>query len=158
MSVPTLFILDLKIITEIIALGLLCTTLIFFPLNDWMTNKWTTIITDWHLSSCKKQSCRSPISWNITNIFQACYFGYFGHAWRRLPKMIVLTLKQTTILIYKKKINFTLSSLLRYYTFYTLKNPEIVLPKNILVHNQRTKILPDMGLAVKYQDQCDFSF
>ena len=103
MSVPTLFILDLKIITEIIALGLLCTTLIFFPLNDWMTNKWTTIITDWHLSSCKKQSCRSPISWNITNIFQACCFGYFGHAWRRLPKMIVLTLKPTTILIYKKK-------------------------------------------------------
>ena len=38
-----------------------------------------------------------------------------------------------------------------YFINYILKNPEIWLAGSILAHNSRPKILPDMGLMVKYQ-------
>ena len=81
---------------------------------------------------------------------QTSYFGYFGHAWLHTPKMIVSTCRRLQCLSVSQKYTSSFPSLLRYYT---LKNPAISLSDSILADNSRTRILPDMGLVVKYQQQ-----
>ena len=55
---------------------------------------------------------------------------------------------KTSIFICMQQMNLSFTSFLRYYI---LKNPAIWLADNILVHNSRNRILPDMELVVKYQ-------
>ena len=76
------------------------------------------------------------------------YFGYFGYAWFHTPKMIVPTCRQLWCLSSCQKYTSSFTSFLRYYL---LKNPVIWLPGSILAHNSRLRILPDIGLMVKYQ-------
>ena len=45
------------------------------------------------------------------------------------------------------------SSFTYFLKYYILKNPEIWLADSILVHNSRKRILPDMALVLKYQQQ-----
>ena len=52
------------------------------------------------------------------------------------------------------KINF----IIHFFHYYILKNPAIWLADSILAHNSRARILPDMGLVVKYQQQYKFPF
>ena len=57
-----------------------------------------------------------------------------------------INLKDTSMFICMPSSSFTF--FLRYYI---LKNPAIWLADSILTQNSKTRILPDMGLAVKYQ-------
>ena len=64
------------------------------------------------------------------------------------PKMIVLTCKRLQCLFACQKYTSSLTSFLRYYI---LKNLAIWLADSILAHNSRGRILPNMGLLMKYQ-------
>ena len=86
---------------------------------------------------------------------QTSHFGYFEHAWLHKPKMIVPTCGRLWCLSTCQKYTSSSTSFLRYCI---LKNPAIWLTDNILAHNSRTRILPDMGLVVKYQQQYSFHF
>ena len=88
------------------------------------------------LSTCKKRSCLSTGTkltssltyfWRYCKDMQISYFGYFGHIWLRTRKMILSTSRKLQCLsaCQKKKVH--------------------------LAHNSRIRILPDMGLVVKYQ-------
>ena len=44
--------------------------------------------------------------WDISNILQTCYFGYFRHAWLLTPKVILSTCRKVSCLPAGKKINF----------------------------------------------------
>ena len=70
------------------------------------------------------------------------YFGYLGHVWLCRPKMIVSTRRKLRSLSGCQKYPSSFPSSLRYYSLLT---------KSILIHNSRTRILPDMELMVKYQ-------
>ena len=60
----------------------------------------------------------------------------------------IISLQKTSMFICMPKINFSIHFFLE---IYILKNPAIWLADSILAHNSRTRILPDMGLVVKYQ-------
>ena len=60
----------------------------------------------------------------------------------------ITSLQKTSMFICMPKINFSIHFFLE---IYILKNPAIWLADSILAHNSRTRILPDMGLVVKYQ-------
>ena len=49
--------------------------------------------------------------------------------------------------------NSITSSFAFFLRYYILKNPAIWLANSILTHNLRTRILPDLGLVMKYQLQ-----
>ena len=55
---------------------------------------------------------------------------------------------ETLMFICMPKITLTFTSSLRYYI---LKNPAIWLADSIFVPNSRIRVLPDMGLVLKYQ-------
>ena len=86
---------------------------------------------------------------------QTSYFGYFGHAWLRSPKMIVTTFRKLQCLSACQKQTSLFASFLRYYI---LKNPTIWLANSILAQNSRNKILLDIRIVIKYQWHYYFSF
>ena len=102
------------------------------------------------LFACKKSTSPHKRFWRYCKNMQTSYFGYFGHAWLHTPKLIVSTCRRLRCLSACQKYTSSFSSFLRYYI---LKNPTIWLADSILAHNSRTRILPDMGLVVKYQQQ-----
>ena len=55
-------------------------------------------------------------------------------------------------------INLQTSLYTSFFRYFILKNPSIWLADSILAHNQRTRILPDVGLVVKYQSTISFHF
>ena len=73
--------------------------------------------------------------------------------WLHTLKMIVSTRRKPQCLSACHKQTSSFTSFLRYYIS---NNPAICLLSSILVHNSRTRILPDTGLIVKYQ--CNISF
>ena len=89
----------------------------------------------------------SCLSEDIGNIYKP-YFGSLGHNWIHTPKIIVLTCRKLQCLSACQKQTSSFTSFLRYYI---LKNPATWLAHNILTHNSRTRILPDMELVGKYQ-------
>ena len=98
---------------------------------------------------CRQKSISFPmLFWRYCKVMQTSYFGYFGHAWLHTPKIIVSTCRRLRCLSACQKHTSSFTSFLRYYI---LKNPAISLADSILVHNSRNRILPDMGLVVKYQ-------
>ena len=76
------------------------------------------------------------------------YFWYFRYILLRKPKMIVSTCRKLRSLSACQKWTSLFTSSLEYYI---LKNPAMWSANNILSHNSRTRILPDMGLLAKYQ-------
>ena len=96
-----------------------------------------------------KKSTLSPMfSWRYCKCMQTSYFGYFGYVWLRKPKITVSTCRKLRCLpaCQKKISSFTFSL-----GYYILKNPAIWLANNILTHNSRIRILPDMELVAKHQ-------
>ena len=83
------------------------------------------------------------------------YFGYFGHVWLRTPKMIVSPCRKLQCLSVCQKQTSSFTSSLRYYI---LENHAIWLADSLLAHNSRTRILPDIGLVMKYQKTISFHF
>ena len=59
-----------------------------------------------------------------------------------------ISLQKTSMFTCMPKKTFSIHFFLE---IYILKNPTIWLADSILAHNLRTRILPDMGLVVKYQ-------
>ena len=127
--------------------------------------KWTLSLTSFlryrkdiaNLWTCRKLSCLSPSKkinfvskffWGYCKDTQPFYFSYFGHAWLCTPKMIVTTCRKLRCLSTCKKIKFIIHFFLE---ILHLKKPATWLADSILAHNLRTRILPDMGLVVKYQ-------
>ena len=109
------------------------------------------------LLTCRKLSLFNDQSINfIPHVFwkycedMLSYFGYFGPACLRTPKMIVPTCRTLRYLSAGQKYNSSFTYFLRYYFF---KNPAIRLGGSILAHNSRTRILPHKELAMKYQLQ-----
>ena len=86
----------------------------------------------------------------ILQRYTKSYFAYSGHACLCKPKQIVSTCRRLRCLSASQKYTSSFISFLRYYI---LKNPAILLADSILAHNSRTRILPDMRLVVKYQQQ-----
>ena len=82
----------------------------------------------------------SRFLWGIAKISQICYFD-FEHGWLRTPKMI-----RSISACHKWTPSFT-----SFLSYYVLKNAAIWLTNSILPENLRIRILPDMGLVVKYQ-------
>ena len=91
--------------------------------------------------------------WRYCKDMQTLYFGYFGHAWLDTPKIIVSTCTRLQCLSACHKYTLLFTSFLRYYI---LKNPAIRLAYSVLACNLRTRVLPDMGLLIKYQQQYQF--
>ena len=102
-----------------------------------------------------KKSTLSPMfSWRYCkdmyiNFF---YFGYFGNVWLRKPKIIVLTCRKLWCLSACQKQTSPFTSSLEYYI---LRNPAPWLANNILTHQSRTNILPDMKDAELTNRQID---
>ena len=100
--------------------------------------------------------CRQKINitpmlfWRYCEDIQTSYFGHFGHAWLHKLKMIVSTCRRLQCLSACQEYTSSFTSFLRYYI---LKNPAIWLADSILAHNSITRILPDIGLVVNYQQQ-----
>ena len=95
-------------------------------------------------SSAGKKSISSSFTFSLSYIFiakilQNC-FEYFGHSWLCTPKVIPLIYRKLLCLSAGKK--WTSSPML----FWRL----VV---SILTHKLRTRILPNMGLVVNYQQQ-----
>ena len=88
------------------------------------------------------------LSWKYCKHMQT--LSYFEHACLHTPKMIVSTCRRLWCLSACQKQTLLFTSFLRYYI---LKNPAIWLADSMLVYNSRTRILPDMGLVIKYQQQ-----
>ena len=65
-------------------------------------------------------------------------------------KTIVSTCRRLRCISACQKSTSSFTSFLRYCI---LKNPAIWLADSILAHNSRTRILPDIGLVVQYQQQ-----
>ena len=85
----------------------------------------------------------------IKNQFHSpCLFEYFGHVWLYLTKMIVSTFRRLWCLLACQKKSSSITSSLRYHI---LKNLAILLADNIWGHSWRPRVLPDMGLVLKYQ-------
>ena len=99
------------------------------------------------LSAGKETTSSLMLFWGYWKDMQT-YFGYFGYPWLHTPKIIVSTYRRLWCLSPCQKYTSSFTSFLRYYI---LKNPVIWLVDSILAHNSRLRILPDMGLAVKYQ-------
>ena len=97
----------------------------------------------------KKSASSAMFFWRYCKDMQTSYSGFFGHAWLRTPKMIISTCRKRQCLSACQKYTSSLTSFLRYYI---LKNPAIWLADSILTHNSSTRIMPDMGLVVKYQN------
>ena len=74
-------------------------------------------------------------------------FWVLWHAWLQTHKMIVSTCRGLKCLSACQKKT---ASFISYFRYYALKNPAIWLAESILVHNSRTRTLPDMVLVVKY--------
>ena len=72
----------------------------------------------------KDQFHLSHFLWDVARILQRCYFGYFGHAWLRTPKITISTCRKLWFACQKCTSSF--NSFLRYYI---LKNPAIYLAK-----------------------------
>ena len=101
------------------------------------------------LSAGKKPQLHPPfLSAGYLKNMQTCYFGHFRHAWLCTSKMIVSTSRRLRCLSAYQKYTYSFNSLLRYFI---LKNPAIWLADSIWAHTSKTKISPDIGLAVKYQ-------
>ena len=95
----------------------------------------------------KNQVHSSPLFWNITKTWQTWNFLNWG-CFTTPTKNNKITLTETFVYLHAKKWTWSLTSFLRYHTS---KNPAIWLVENILVHNFRTRILPDKGFAVNYK-------
>ena len=98
------------------------------------------------LSAGKKATSSPMLFWRYYDM--QTYFGYFGQAWPCTPKMIVSTCGKLQCLSACQKYTSLFPAFLRYYI---LKNLAIWLTDSILANNSRTRILPVMGLVVKYQ-------
>ena len=83
------------------------------------------------LSAGKKSTSSPMLFWRYWKDMQIS-FGYFGYAWLHTPKMIVSTCRSLWCLSPCQKYTSSLAG-------------------SILAHNSRLKILPDMGLVVKYR-------
>ena len=92
------------------------------------------------LSAGRKSTSSPAFSGDVTKICKLL-------AWLRMPKMIP-TCRKLRCLSACQKYTSSITSFLRYYN---LKNPAIWLTNSILAHNSRIRILPDMGMVVKYQ-------
>ena len=98
------------------------------------------------LSTCWKRSCLSAgkISTSSPSIFfwryckdmHISYFGYFGHVWLRILKMIVSTRRKFRCLSVCRKYFLSFTSLLRHYI---LRNSAIWLANTMLVLNSGTR-------------------
>ena len=99
------------------------------------------------LSTSKKSTLSLMFFWRYCKCMKTFYFGYFGYVSLCTPKIIVSTCRKLQSLSVCLKYTSSYTSFLRYYI---LKNPSIWLADNILAHNSRISILPDMGLVVKY--------
>ena len=104
------------------------------------------------ISAGEKNQIHPPcFSGDIAKICKLFFFFWcFGHAWLHTPKMIVSTCRRLQCLAACQKYTSLFTSFLRYYI---LKNSAIWLADNILVNTSRARILPGMGLVVKYQQQ-----
>ena len=119
----------------------------------WLSKPKVILSTSRKLSrlfACKNSTSPHKRFWRYCKNMQTSYFGHFGHAWLHTPKLIVSTCRKLRCLSACQKYTSSFSYFLRYYI---LKNPTIWLADSILAHNSRTRILPDMGLVVKYQQQ-----
>ena len=99
---------------------------------------------------CRQKTQLHPqcFSWRYCKDIQTSHFGYFGHALLRTHKIIVSPWRKLQYLSPCQKWTLSLNSFLRYFI---LKNLAIWLANSNLAHNSRTRILPHMGLVVKYQ-------
>ena len=96
----------------------------------------------------KKWTSLPTFFWRYCKDMKTSYFGYFEHAWLCTHKMIEPTCRKRQCLSACHKYFSLFTSFLKYCI---LKNLVIWLANNILTHNSRTRILPDMELVVKYQ-------
>ena len=74
----------------------------------------------------------------LAKILQACYFGYFKHAWPPTPKEQFLLVGNFDVYLH-----FILEIL-------HFKESSIWLAKSISIQNLRKRLLSDKGFAVKY--------
>ena len=101
------------------------------------------------LTAGKKVTSSHMFFWRYCKDIETFYFGYFGQAWLCKPKMIELPCRKLWCLSACRKWTSLFSSFLRYLLI--LQNLAIWVVDNILAHNSRTRILPDMELLVKYE-------
>ena len=130
----------------------------------------------------KNQLHASLLSWDIAEILQTCYFGYFGHAWPSPSRRWYLLQGNFDAYLHaKKKISVT--SFLQNFGYFKhawpptpkeqfllvgnfdvylnfileilhFKESSIWLAKSILIQNLRKILLSDKGFAVKYTWLC----
>ena len=128
---------------EIIVLGTLV-------MPDYTNIKWYyQFVENFCLFAGKKTtSPPSPLSFSgdITKICKLM-LGTLVMPGCTYPKWYYQFADDLNVYLHAKK-NFSINFFLE---IYILKNPAISLADSILAHNSRTRILPDMGLAVKYQ-------
>ena len=86
--------------------------------------------------------------WRHCKDVQTYYFGYFGHVWLYTTKMIASTCRRLRCLSACQKQS---SSSFSYLKYYTLKKPAILSADSIWFHNLRRRVLPEVGLLLKYQ-------
>ena len=98
--------------------------------------------------------------WDIAEVLQTCYFGYFGNDSLRKPAMVLSAWGKLWCSSSCKKWNLSLTSFLKYcmIIFHILKNPAIWLAEIILAHNLQIRIFPGMEFLVKHKKQHYFSF
>ena len=99
-----------------------------------------------HLFAGKKSISSAMLYWRYCKDMQTSYFGYFGHARLHTPKLIASTYTKTMMFICMQKTNFIIHFILEILHFKESYNL-------IGCSNLRTRILPDMRLVVKYQQQ-----
>ena len=104
-----------------------------------------------NLLTCRKDFCVYLQA--KKKLHRTCFSGHIAQILKllildTLGKLIVSTCKKPRCLSAYQKYTSSFSSFLGYFI---LKNPAIWLVGSILTHNLRTRILPKVGLVVKYQ-------
>ena len=72
----------------------------FLDTPEMIVSIWRNL---WRLSAAKKSTSSFFFPWDIANILQTCYFGYFRHAWLLTPKVILSTYRKVSCLAARKK-------------------------------------------------------